>query len=217
MLDVAAPQIRQLLEGSGEGKYIDMYSGRHIDCPHDQGHPNTVSIDAIFPFILGRLGKPCVHAANNLAITTQSSNLLKWTQLPIFADKVGQYCRSREPLTRWIQEGDVQAAEELNLLQDRLILDCRRIAGIRRRVPWERESRESLDVSPAQLHYYMETWISGWPHPYTPAALNPGIGIGAVRGRGWILPGHQDRIIGNIRRIEEWTNVHLVKSKDSCP
>ncbi|KAH7000433.1 hypothetical protein EDB80DRAFT_866452 [Ilyonectria destructans] len=109
-------------------------------------------------------------------------DLLKNTQLPNFLSKLSVYYHQYLALNQHGRAGQEQEVEELKQLRMELVADCRQLAAIRRKVPHaKRNSQMQLQVSPEQLNYLTEEWVSGKLRPGSPTTRLPHYGFGNLK------------------------------------
>ncbi|KAG5749114.1 hypothetical protein H9Q70_008207 [Fusarium xylarioides] len=193
--------------------YTDDYSGYRRTPVQQQRRPDQISVDAIFPLSIGSSGQVLTHGADNIALIPIAINFMKNMQLPIALAKIADYYRWYQSLDITSQEID---QEDLGLRQMKLIADCRRFTYIRCKIPPGNIKRGDLILSPDQLNYFKEEWISGKAHPGS-SAKTPQRRYRTGRlteNPRWTMPIRQIKSI--VLEIERWTNVSLPRYQ-GCP
>lgn len=64
---------------------MDMLTGEWRECIPTYGkptHPDTITVDAVFPFAPSTLGRVMIHAPSNMTTTSVALNFAKHTTLP---------------------------------------------------------------------------------------------------------------------------------------
>lgn len=165
LFQTAYDQIDCRLQGiESDLTYLNAYSGQITSFPPGTLHPRGACVDAIFPFGIDVLGSTLVRDPDNIAVIPSGLNHAKHTQLPIFLDKLGQYCRD-------LKQGD----QDVGALQESFIADdCTRFRNIRVKAGWSLKSRHALIMTRERLSYLKEEWVSGQFHPGHP---NPNQGL----------------------------------------
>jgi len=215
MLAIGREWITRKLQGQYGYSYVNAYSGAVI---HQRGHgmrdPLHISCDAVFPISIGNKGKTMIHWADNISLIPEALNSCKHAHLPIFLETLAEYCRQVWPLAEASGAADLRAVPETQRLQEQLMADCSRFAYIRSKLPWTVRNRLMLHVSPQQLRYYKEEWVSGKVHPGSPLPRYRGHACRYSAWDGWSKS--WTRISQVLREIEAWTGVELPKP-GGCP
>lgn len=212
--------VDDLLKDEQGMTYTNQYSARRLQPPPQVMHPDILSVDAVFPFALHHTGQVLVHTVDNVALVPMTLNFLKSTQLPIFLSKVSVYYHQYLDLIQHARVGRQPEIDELKQLQRQLLADCRQLAAIRRQLPHTRKSRMQLRVSPEQLDYLREEWMSGKLRQGSQTARPPFyfIGIAEINSctsSEW--EARRPRINIIVDEIEQWTGVNLLRAPDGCP
>nr|XP_036579828.1 uncharacterized protein CTRU02_10304 [Colletotrichum truncatum]KAF6787508.1 hypothetical protein CTRU02_10304 [Colletotrichum truncatum] len=175
--------------------YINAYSGMLVRPPVCRSHPLNLSIDAIFPLALDATGAPGSHVSGNIEVIPFALNMCKHTHLPIFLQELGKYYRQWIASVPFYQSGVPTVRNAVAMLQEKLVHDCRRFTDLKLKVPWSKASRLRFELSPEQMRYLRDEWVSGKPHPGDDT-------VGDVK--------------AIVKEIEDWTGVDLIKSEDGC-
>lgn len=207
-----------LLSNEQGSRYPSQYTARQLQPILQTRYPDSMSIDAVFPFVLHSSGQVLIHSAENCALIPLSLNYLKHIHLPIFLSKVSVYYHQYLALDPFTMAGQLEETRELEQIRQKLVADCNELATIRRKVPYKRKTRMELQVSPEQIEYLKEEWVSGKLRPNSPAQPLP-------RYTDWLsCPPVQEEwetqmpyILQIIEEIEDFTGVCLPRGSDGCP
>ncbi|KAL0936333.1 uncharacterized protein CTRU02_208548 [Colletotrichum truncatum] len=166
--DLVDPLVREVehrfINQSGTA-YINAYSGMLVRPPVCRSHPLNLSIDAIFPLALDATGAPGSHVSGNIEVIPFALNMCKHTHLPIFLQELGKYYRQWIASVPFYQSGVPTVRNAVAMLQEKLVHDCRRFTDLKLKVPWSKASRLRFELSPEQMRYLRDEWVSGKPHP----------------------------------------------------
>lgn len=212
--------VTESLQDEKGTSYLCQYTARQLQPPPQATHPETTSIDAVFPIALHHSGQCFIHCAGNLAMTSVALNFLKNLHLPILLVKLSVYYHQYLALDPHTQTGQLKEIRELEQIKRDLVEDCRQLSAIRMKVPRSCKARLGPQLSQEQLAYLKEEWVSGKLRPGSPTAEPPRYASQSHPGHMGMLSEWDDRrphIIQIIEEIEQWTGIELPRAYDGCP
>lgn len=160
--DAIAAHFQTMLQRPDQ--YLDSYRQCVVDIPahFTARRPNTMSIEAVWPFVL-QDGAVRIHTPSNLIFTTRPLNLAKGIHLPAALIRIKQFVIQADSL---VQKG---RRRELKALQEILLPDLREIRQVRLKTARLKKGRfeQQAQTSPVEFAMIQSEWLAGRSHSKT--------------------------------------------------